>query len=194
MATSSGGLMRKRWRIWNLALVLVAFGLNFSFGFYFNHEPSLRQHLPRKRIRSSKSQTGHDTDGIFVKEGDLMVSTGRFPLIGLPKFSPKFHVGVLLSSGEMMMDDTYLLFDFIPDKATEFTTAAALFRGQRVAGLVREKVSHLIKNWGFCCFCRPLIKGLRERVVYILFVNRRIRQIKSGPPLSALGDCAARAM
>lgn len=34
------------------------------------------------------------------REGTLVVSTGRFPLIGLPSWSPPLHVGVLLSVAE----------------------------------------------------------------------------------------------
>jgi hypothetical protein len=34
------------------------------------------------------------------RDGALVVSTGRFPLIGLPAWSPPLHVGVLLSVEE----------------------------------------------------------------------------------------------
>lgn len=76
----------------------------------------------------------------------LVVSTARFPLIGFPSWAPKLHTAVVLQKPAAAGDkvapasSSYLLLDFVPANPTEAKTALSLFSGQRVQGIVREKV------------------------------------------------------
>lgn len=74
----------------------------------FHHAPLLLQSTPRQATHLRAAGTGATTYAAVVRErlldaereGTLVVSTARFPLIGMPSWSPPLHVGMVLSVEE----------------------------------------------------------------------------------------------
>lgn len=96
--TSSPTRTRRRRRLATLALLAV---LSIDVGRGF---PTFTA-FPKRRSRPAIPLHADGTAAAAIRErlidgereGTLVVSTGRFPLIGLPSWSPSLHVGVLLS-------------------------------------------------------------------------------------------------
>jgi|SRR6056297_1799013 len=101
---------------------------------------------------SSTRKAFHDVE---VKDMPLInyVSVARYPLIGWPKWAPKLHTAVVVSTMTTSDDvpkrpqsicvaasSQHILFDFIPAAPTDVRTARSLLWGERVPGIIREKV------------------------------------------------------
>lgn len=126
-------------------LLLLLLHLPYPCNAFLMHPAVSRAPPPRLQPQlPAAAATDKDITSIFSSSSSslLVVSTARFPLIGFPSWAPKLHTAVVLQKPAAAAPDksSYLLFDFVPANPTEAKTALSLFGGQRVQGIVREKV------------------------------------------------------
>ncbi|EWM24253.1 hypothetical protein Naga_100020g81 [Nannochloropsis gaditana] len=124
---------------------------------------------------SSTRKAFHDVE---VKDVPLInyVSVARYPLIGWPKWAPKLHTAVVVSTMTTSDDvpkrpqsicvaasSQHILFDFIPAAPTDVRTARSLLWGERVPGIIREKaINSAPQSLAFQGICRRRLDDIRD--------------------------------